>query len=236
MVAWWNVISALALFSPTKFAMYRFFKYLHAALILWAFACCASAADTFRAGVATTDVSPTDFPRIIAGGFLEGRADQLADRLYVRSFVFDDGKTKIAFAIVDTCMMTQSLIDEAKELASKQCGIPVNRMMVSATHTHSAPAAMGCLGTRLDKDYAAFLMPKIAEGIVAAEKNLQPARIGWASIDDWEHTHNRRWIRKAGAEVEDPFGERNGRAHMHPGHLSKDVIGPASSRRICEDC
>jgi hypothetical protein len=86
---------------------------------------------------------------------------------------------------------------------------------------------MSCLGTRLDKDYAAFLMPKIAEGIVAADKNLQPARIGWASVDDWEHTHNRRWIRKAGAEIEDPFGERNGRAHMHPGHLSKDVIGPS---------
>ena len=217
----------MSVVQPEKFEMYIVIKCLHAALILCAFACCASAADAFRVGVATTDISPADFPRIIAGGFLEGRADKLADRLYVRSFVFDDGKTKIAFAIVDTCMMTQSLIDEAKELASKQCGIPVNRMMVSATHTHSAPAAMGCLGTRLDKVYAAFLMPKIAEGIVAADKNLQPARIGWASMDDWEHTHNRRWIRKAGAEVEDPFGERTGRANMHPGHLSKDVIGPS---------
>ncbi len=108
-------------------------------LLLCDFAFCAAAADTFHAGVATTDVSPTTFPRIIAGGFLEGRADQLADRLYVRSFVFDDGKTKIAFAIVDTCMMTQSLIDEAKELASKQCGIPVDHMMVSATAPDQKP-------------------------------------------------------------------------------------------------
>ena len=207
--------------------MKTFFASLGVTLVLGAFTGCLAAADTFRAGVAVADISPPNFPSIIAGGFLEGKGDKLVDRLHVRCFVFDDGKTKIAFAIVDTCMMTQSLIDEAKALASRQCGIPVDHMMVSATHTHSAPAAMGCLGTRLDKGYAEFLVPKIAEGIVAAEKNLQPARVGWGSVDDWEHTHNRRWIRKVGAEVGDPFGEKNGRAHMHPGHLSKDVIGPS---------
>ena len=186
-----------------------------------------ASAATFRAGVATVDISPTEFPRIIAGGFLEGRGEKLADKLFVRSFVLDDGKMKIAFAIVDTCMMEQSLIDEAKGIATKQCGIPVDRMMVSATHTHSAPAAMGCLGTRKDTVYAKFLTPKIAEAIVAANAALQPARIGWGSFDDWEHTHNRRWIRLPGKEVVDPFGQPTGRANMHPGYLSKDVVGPS---------
>jgi putative membrane-bound dehydrogenase-like protein len=186
-----------------------------------------TSAATFRAGVATVDISPTEFPRIIAGGFLEGRGEKLADKLFVRSFVLDDGKMKIAFAIVDTCMMEQALIDEAKGIASKQCGIPVERMMVSATHTHSAPAAMGCLGTRKDTVYAKFLTPKIAEAIVAANAALQPARIGWGSFDDWEHTHNRRWIRLPGKEVVDPFGQPTGRANMHPGYLSKDVVGPS---------
>ena len=189
--------------------------------------CAATAAPSFRAGVATVDISPTEFPRIIAGGFLEGRGEKLADRLFVRSFVLDDGKMKIAFAIVDTCMMEQSLIDEAKGIAAKQCGIPVDRMMVSATHTHSAPSAMGCLGTRKDSVYAKFLTPKIAEAIVAANAALQPARIGWGSFDDWEHTHNRRWIRLPGKEVVDPFGQPTGRANMHPGYLSKDVVGPS---------
>jgi len=181
----------------------------------------------FRAGAVAIDISPTTLPRNIAGGFLEGRGERLNDKLHARCIVLDDGKIKIAFAIVDTCMMTQSLIDEAKALASKRCGIPVDRMMVSATHTHSAPAAMGCLGTRQDPEYAKFLIPKIAEGIVAANAILQPAKIGWGSIDDWEHTHNRRWIRLAGKEVVDPFGNATGRANMHPGYLSKDVVGPS---------
>lgn len=69
-------------------------------------------------------------------------------------------------------------------LASAKCGIPTDHLIVSATLTHSAPAAMGCLGTRVDKDYAAWLPAKIAEGIVEAAQKLQPAKIGWASIDD----------------------------------------------------
>jgi putative membrane-bound dehydrogenase-like protein len=182
---------------------------------------------TFQAGVATVDISPKTFPRIIAGGFLEGRGEKNADALKVRSFVLNDGRMKIAFAIVDTCMMEQSLIDEAKALASARCGIPSDHMMVSATHTHTAPAAMGCLGTRKDTEYAKFLTPKIAEAIIAADSALQPARIGWGSFNDWEHTHNRRWIRLPGKEVVDPFGQPTGRANMHPGYLSKDVVGPS---------
>lgn len=181
----------------------------------------------FRAGAVAVDITPTTFPRIIAGGFLEGRADKVNDPLFARAIVLDDGKTKIAFVIVDTCMMAQPLIDEAKALAAKECGIPVDHMMVSATHTHSAPAAMGCLGTRQDPEYAKFLVPKIAESIVTAAKQLQPARIGWASVDDWEHTHNRRWIRKPEAAVEDPFGAKTGLANMHPGYENKDIIGPS---------
>lgn len=183
--------------------------------------------EVLRAGAAAIDISPVKFPVNIAGGFLEGHATQINDRLHARCIVLDDGKTRLAFAIVDTCMMTRSLIDEAKELAAKQCGIAADHMMVSATHTHSAPAAMACLGTRLDKDYAAFLPGKIADGIVAAAQNLQPARIGWASIDDWEHTHNRRWIRRPDKMIVDPFGNATVRANMHPGYLSPDVVGPS---------
>lgn len=182
---------------------------------------------TFRAGAVAMDITPTKLPVRIAGGFLEGQGVKVNDPLFARCIVLDDGKTKLAFVIVDTCMLTQSLIDDAKQRASAECGIPVDHMMVSATHTHSAPAAMACLGTRVDEDYAAWLPGKIAEGIVAAAKRLQPARIGWASIDDWEHTHNRRWIRRADKKITDPFGEATALANMHPGYESPDIIGPS---------
>ncbi len=86
---------------------------------------------------------------------------------------------------------------------------------------------MGCLGTRLDSEYAAVLPIKVADAICDAYKNLEPARIGWSAINDWEHTHNRRWVRKPEAMIVDPFGQASGRAHMHPGYLSRDAIGPS---------
>ena len=181
----------------------------------------------FHAGAAVVDISPTRFPVRVAGGFLEGHATQLKDPLFARAIIIENDATKIALVIVDTCMMTQSLIDEAKQTASLATGMPTNHIMVSATHTHSAPAAMACLGTRQDKAYATWLPGKIAEAIVAANKKLQPAKIGWATIDDWQHTHNRRWIRKPESKIVDPFGNATGLAHMHPGYLSPTIVGPS---------
>ena len=196
-----------------------------------------AAAAGFRAGAATADITPRnappEAPSIVAGGFLEGRADRVHDPLLVRAIVLEDGgaegqpSVRLALVVVDTCMMPQSLIDEAKKLAAAQTGIPVERIMVSATHTHSAPAAMGCLGTRVDAPYAARLPAAIAAAIAQANERLEPARVGWGKVDDWHHTHNRRWVRRPETRVVDPFGSPTGLAHMHPGHLSKEVIGPS---------
>jgi hypothetical protein len=180
-----------------------------------------------RAGVAALDISPETLPAIINGGFLRRDADQVRDPLFARAFVLDDGQARIALCVVDTCMMPRELIDEAKALASDRAGIPTDRMMVSATHTHTAPAAMGCLGCPVDPAYAASLPSKIAEAIVAAADRLEPARLGAAVVDDFDHTFCRRWIYRADRMLTDPFGRQTVRANMHPGHQNPDAIGPS---------
>ncbi len=181
----------------------------------------------FRAGSAVVDIAPQKFPVRVNAMFTERSAGKVADPLTARALALDDGKTKIVFCVVDTCMMSRDLIDAAKKLAAEATGIPTDKMLVSATHTHSAPSAMGCLGSRIDPDYAAMLPAKIAEAISAAVKNLEPAQVGWAQVDDWEHTFNRRWIRRPDKLLTDPFGVPNVRANMHPGHQSPDAIGPS---------
>ncbi|MBI5774386.1 MAG: hypothetical protein HZA89_11665 [Verrucomicrobia bacterium] len=189
--------------------------------------CASEAASSFRAGAAAIDITPANFPVIVNGGFLEKQATKANDRLHARALVFDDGKTRVAICVVDTCMMMRELIDNAKALASKTTGIPTGRMLVSATHTHSAPAAMACLGTSLDTNYARWLPGKIAEAIEAAAKKLQPARVGWAVVPAWEFTNCRRWIRRPDKLITDPFGVVSARANMHPGYLNPDAIGPS---------
>lgn len=181
----------------------------------------------FQAGSAAVDISPPAYPVRVNGMFTERSATRVLDPLFARSVALDDGETKIVFCVVDTCMVPRELIDKAKEEVHRKTGLSTARMMVSATHTHSAPAAMGCLGSRMDPDYAKWLPGKIAECMIEALDGFEPARIGWASIDDWEHTHNRRWIFRLDRTGTDPFGARNIHANMHPGHLSSNVIGPS---------
>ena len=40
-------------------------------------------------------------------------------------------------------MIPRELLDSAKAMAEKATGIPASHMLISATHTHSAPAAAG---------------------------------------------------------------------------------------------
>lgn len=180
-----------------------------------------------RAGAASVEASPDRFPVIVNGGFLAARADRVRDPVRVKALVLDDGSTRLAIVVVDTCMMPRELIDRAKSIAHERTKIAVDRMLVSATHTHSAPSVMGALGTPADAAYAASLPARIAEAIEQAEANLEPARAGWAAVDDAEHTHCRRWIRRPDRMLADPFGVKSVRANMHPGYQDPGAIVPA---------
>ena len=184
-------------------------------------------AKVFRAGAYAVDISPEKFPVIVNAMFTERSADRVVDRLFAKAIVLDDGQTRVVLCVVDTCLMDRNLIDRAKELAAKATGIPTERMLVSATHTHSAPSAMAALGSRADARYAEWLPGRIANAIAGAAKHLAPAQVGWAVVDDWEHTFNRRWIRRPDKMLTDPFGERSVRAHMHPGYQNPDALGPS---------
>ena len=181
----------------------------------------------FRAGAHALDIAPQVFPVLVNGGFLRNQAIKLNDPIRAKALVLDDGSIRLAFVVVDSCMMPRDLIDRAKELARLKTGIPTDRILVSATHTHTAPAAMGALGCPADENYVKTLPVLIAESVERAARNLEPARIGWSSIDDRVHTYCRRFIRRPDKMLDDPFGQRTVRANMHPGYQSPDVIGPS---------
>ena len=187
----------------------------------------AAEARPIRAGAFAIDITPLAFPVIVNGGFLEKTATKAHDPLHARCLVLDDGQTRLAIAVVDNCVMPRSLLDEAKALAAKATGIPPERMLISATHTHSAPSVRPSLGCRADEAYSRYLPGRIAEGIERAAANLRPARVGWAVAVDREHTHCRRWIYRPDKMLTDPFGVQSVRAMMHPGHQNPACVGPA---------
>ncbi len=179
----------------------------------------------FRAGAALVDVTPAKLPVLINGGMLSRSADQVKTRVHARAFALSDGRTSLAIVVVDSCMLPRPLLDEAKALAAARTGIPRDRILISATHTHTAPSAMGCLGTDVDAAYAPFLRDRLVEAVAAAQAALQPARLGFGRADAAEFTALRRWIRRPDRLAEDPFGNPTLRANMHAARNWDDVTG-----------
>ena len=189
---------------------------------------CGVESPSLQAGAHSIDITPEQLPAIRNGGFIQQILDKVLDPLHARCFVFKSGNEIIAIAVVDSCMIPRDVCNSAKELVHKQTGIPVNRILIASTHTHSAPSVMDlCLGTNSDPNYETFLPPKIAEGITIAYANLEPARIGWTVVDAPDHTHCRRWLKHPDHYDNDPFGEKTVRAMMHPGYQNPDYLGEA---------
>jgi hypothetical protein len=166
----------------------------------------------FKAGAAVVDITPVKLPVLVNGGMTSRSVGKINTHVHARAIALADGKEQLVIVVVDSCMMTRPLLDEAKALAEKRTGIPANRMLISATHAHSAPASMGCLGTDADPAYVPFLRDKLVEAIAAAQKNLEPARVGFAKGDAANFTALRQWIRRPDRIAEDPFGNMTVRA------------------------
>lgn len=182
-------------------------------------------AKVFRAGAFAIDITPQELPVIVNGGVRERLVDEVHDHLHARCLVLDDGTKQIAIAVVDSCIIPRLLADEAKALATKDTQIPSERILISATHTHSAPSVHACLGSDCDEKYARWLPAKIAEGIRKAQQNLQPARVGWAVGRDETNVFCRRFLMKPGTALTNSFSDkRNDRAQMNPGHNNVNAI------------
>ena len=183
--------------------------------------------DVLRAGAAAVDITPRAFPVEVNGGMLSRSADRATGSLHARAVVIGRGEEIVVVVVVDSCMLPRAVCDEIKRRASAATGIPAERMLVCATHTHSAPSVMDyCLGSMRDDAYTAEMIPRVADAIARAHARLEPALVGATAVDAWDHTNCRRWIKRTDRISTDPFGNPTVRAMMHPNPVS-DYVGPA---------
>ncbi len=189
------------------------------------------AADTsarvLRAGAYAMDITPTEFPISSAGSMTPRVAEQAHDPLHARCLVLDNGTTSIALVTCDSCMIPRSIYDAAKEHASKATGIPTDHILCSATHTHTAVTTAPTFQSEPDERYVEFLTERIAEGIIRAHSQLEPAQVGWAIGNNPRQVFNRRWFLRPGTPIADPFDRGSDRVRMNPSPNSKSLLQPA---------
>ncbi len=181
----------------------------------------------FRAGAATSDITPK--PGVLLDGTIMqiGPVTKIHDPLHARALVLDDGTRRIALCTADCTMASREVFDHAKELVRQRTGLPTDRILTAATHSHSAVRAIGIGQSELDQEYLKLLARGIADAVCRATGNLAPARAGWGVGHKPELVHNRRWLMKPGTIPANPFGQEGEQVKMNPRRGSDDLVKPA---------
>lgn len=195
--------------------------------LLAAAAAFAQSGKQLRAGAYAADITPREWPVRIIGGFEQPLAHSAHDPLHARALVLDDGSSSVAIVVVDSCYLPRALYDRAKARAEKATGIPAGHMLMSATHSHSAPPSKPEGASAVELKYQQLLEEQLANAVIQAHKRREPAQIGWVVRQEPSEVFNRRWYMRPGTIPPNPFGETTDKVKMNPGRANPDLIKPA---------
>ena len=123
----------------------------------------------------------------IAGFHNRKPAKGVHDDLWARAMVLDDGSVRMAWVALDAIgFFGCDIIDIRKSLPES---LEIDYVIVSSSHTHSAPDLMGLWGpgalrSGVDPDYMEYVKRQSAEAIITATGNLRPARFRFATDSD----------------------------------------------------
>ena len=120
-------------------------------------------AQSLKAGAAKVDVTPapSELPKNYEGIF---------DHLYSRAIVLESGSASAALISVDAGAIPDPVWRGVTEQLAKELGIPTTNVLMTATHTHSAPGQQG----------TAYIS-KIVESVKLAKERAVPARVGYGT-------------------------------------------------------
>ncbi|MGE5601997.1 MAG: neutral/alkaline non-lysosomal ceramidase N-terminal domain-containing protein, partial [Nitrososphaerales archaeon] len=155
--------------------------------------------DGLHAGAAAADITPHDAQFLFGYPYVHRYATGVNDRLYSSALYLADGQTAVVFIANDIIFVTRQITQRVRDAIFAATGIPGSNVVVTATHTHSAPKTVDYLSNAddscvppVDPAYLAFFESKVSEAAVAAIRNARPARAGLVVADAKGVGTNRR--------------------------------------------
>ena len=162
-------------------------------------------AGEFKAGAAAVVITPpVGLPR--GGAYSLVRSVGVIEPLHAKAIVIEQGGEKAAFVALDVAYTPRALVMAARKLITEQTGIAGERVMISATHTHSGPVltrgnmmdAITGANTPQVVDYMSKLITLIAKAVADANAKLAPANSSVAMGHEEHLSFNRRFVMKDG--------------------------------------
>lgn len=167
-------------------------------------------------GVAIREITPPlGYP--MSGYFSARGATGTLDPLRAKAIVFQQGDQRVGLLIADMLKIDQSLADAVRARVSEVTGIPAQRMIIAATHTHTGPAyrtdlaryrrrqlagaAAEAIPAEEDSaanNYVGRLILQMQKALIDANASIQPMVIRSGAGYEDEVSFNRRFLLKDG--------------------------------------
>jgi len=164
-----------------------------------------------KVGGAWVEITPQNGTPM--GGYYKFRAvGGVLDPLYAKTIVVEQDGERAAFVVLDLSGTTRPVVAAARKLIAEQSGLPAERVMISATHTHSGPQLpRGSMMDEITKVNAAegvqfvnTLPTLIAKSVSDAIARLAPARASATIAKTEGVTFNRRVLDQDGKCIWQP--------------------------------
>jgi neutral ceramidase len=150
-------------------------------------------ASALQAGAYRLNITPP-LGICMEGSFGVIRARDVWDDLYTNALVIDDGHGEVALISVDVCSIPTFVYHDICRQVTAMTGIGAERVILTATHTHSGPVT----GEDLDgiyevsEDYVSQLKKKVASAVRLAQTRKQPVTVGVGRGENRDYVFNRR--------------------------------------------
>lgn len=179
-------------------------------------------------GTASVEITPPIGWRM-AGNFYEKFSTGIHDPLYAKAMVWKQGDKRAALLMLDVCSVGREVSDPARRLASQRTGIPVENIIIAATHTHAGPEFYGVLrdlfhNAAIQKqgrdphepiDFQKLLAEKSSDAIERANLNLQEVSLSSGAGRQEGIVFNRRYLMK------------DGTVQFNPARMDPDIVRAA---------
>ena len=118
----------------------------------------------------------------IFGYYVPRYAKGFLDDLEARTLVLEYDVNKYVIISIDNCAIPAYLVKDFCEKISRKTGICKNNIIISATHIHTGPfmqkSSMFDVSDEEIKSYVEFLSQKLCDGVIMADSDLIPGRVG----------------------------------------------------------
>lgn len=190
--------------------------------------------NNFKVGFGRVVINPTKIGMEIDGYYQVRKVEGILDNLEINALAISLKEKKAIILSVDHCGIENPVANKIRSYVSAKTKLPIEAIILAATHTHTAPYMRINSKDKLEIDYIDYVVTKAGEVSISALDALSPAKVGWGIGQAKRVAFPRRYIMKDGSIQTNP-GLHNPNIISPVGNADENVYVVRFTREKAED-